>query len=68
MPQCNRWVTGVEKAQNLLVALEGAAAEAVLVALPYDAHTDFIYLVYSYRLYIVMDIAVGCYARLLCLR
>jgi len=26
---CNRWTTNVEKAQNLLVALEGAAAETV---------------------------------------
>jgi len=29
LAQCNGWVTDMEKAQNLLVALEGAAAEAV---------------------------------------
>jgi len=29
LSQCNGWVSNVEKAQNLLVALEGAAAEAV---------------------------------------
>ena len=29
LAQCNGWTTGVEKAQNLLVAMEGAAAEAV---------------------------------------
>jgi len=26
---CNGWTTGVEKAQNLLIAMEGAAAETV---------------------------------------
>jgi len=29
LAQCNGWTTGVQKAQNLLVATEGAAAEAV---------------------------------------
>ena len=28
-PVCNGWTMGVEKAQNLLVAMEGAAAETV---------------------------------------
>jgi len=37
---CNGWTTGVEKAQNLLIAIEGAAAEAVR-GLTADKYQDY---------------------------